>query len=280
MSSKRDGVPLQLLTDTLARLAPLGLAESWDNVGLLVGSRQRHVVRAMTCLTITAAVVSEAIERDAQLIISHHPLPFKPLAKITSDTITGQLLLDLIGNNVAVYSAHTAMDSAAEGINQHTAERLQLGSIQPLAVIDANAQPKLAALGLGSGRYGVISQPRSLVAFADEIGLCLNANSVRVVGLPQSVPQKVAIACGSGGSFLNAAHRAGCDTLVTGEATFHTCLEAEALGISLLLSGHYASERFAMEWLADRLSEDFPHVEIWPSQREKDPIWTAYSRGG
>ncbi len=280
MSSKRDRVSLQLLTDTLARLAPLGLAESWDNVGLLVGSRYGHIERAMTCLTVTAAVVAEAIERDAQLIISHHPLPFKPLTKITSDTITGQLLLDLISNNVAIYSAHTAMDSAAEGINQHIAERLQLESIQPLSVIDANAQPKLAAMGLGSGRFGTNPRSHSLTLFADEIGSCLNANCIRVVGLPQTATQRVAIACGSGGSFLNTAHRLGCDTLVTGEATFHTCLEAEALGISLVLTGHYASERFAMEWLADRLSEDFPHLEIWPSQNEKDPIWTAFSRGG
>ncbi|MFG0261220.1 MAG: Nif3-like dinuclear metal center hexameric protein, partial [Novipirellula sp. JB048] len=71
---------------TLAELAPLRLAESWDNVGLLVGDRQATVARLMTCLTITPAVVQEAIEEGVDLVVAHHPLPFKPLARLTTDT--------------------------------------------------------------------------------------------------------------------------------------------------------------------------------------------------
>ena len=81
------------------------------------------------------------------------------------------------------------------------------------------------------------------------------------------------MACGAAGEFLPLARENGCDCLVVGETRFHTCLEAEALGIGLLLPGHFASERFALECLADVLKEEFPNLEIWPSRREKDPIW-------
>ena len=84
--------------------------------------------------------------------------------------------------------------------------------------------------------------------------------------------ERVAIACGSGGSFLGKAKARGCDTLVTGEATFHTCLEAKAWGVSLVLLGHFASERFAVEALAELLGASFGSLEIWASARERDPL--------
>ena len=83
------------------------------------------------------------------------------------------------------------------------------------------------------------------------------------------------MACGSAGQFLGAAHQRGCDALVTGETSFHTCLEAEALEIALLLPGHYASERFAVECLADEIAAAFANLKVWPSENEADPlIWT------
>ncbi|MEM7312347.1 MAG: Nif3-like dinuclear metal center hexameric protein, partial [Planctomycetota bacterium] len=84
--------------------------------------------------------------------------------------------------------------------------------------------------------------------------------------------QKVAIACGSAGSFLATANRHGCDLFITGETTFHTCLEAEATGIGLLLVGHYASERFACENLAERLAAEFADATVWASENEHDPL--------
>ncbi|MEZ6135625.1 MAG: Nif3-like dinuclear metal center hexameric protein [Pirellulaceae bacterium] len=83
---------------------------------------------------------------------------------------------------------------------------------------------------------------------------------------------RVAIACGSGGSLLSAGARAGCDLFLTGESTFHSCLEAQALGLSLLLIGHFASERFSMDHLAKILAEAHVDVQTWASRLEKDPI--------
>src|SRR5687767_15001834 len=106
----------------LTEQAPLKLAETWDNVGLLVGDRQANVSRVLTCLTLTPEVAAEAIAADVQLVVAHHPVLFKPVQKLTADDSQGRMLLDLIAARVAVFSAHTAYDSALQGINQSLAE--------------------------------------------------------------------------------------------------------------------------------------------------------------
>src|SRR5215204_4410218 len=109
---------LAAVCEFLDVFAPPILAAEWDNVGLLVGDRSQRVERVLTCLTITPAVAGEAIRERADLIVTHHPLPFRPLKRLTADDPTGRLLLDLIRAGVAVHSPHTAFDSAAAGINQ------------------------------------------------------------------------------------------------------------------------------------------------------------------
>ncbi len=250
----------------LSAFAPLRLAEEWDNVGLLVGHRQAAAERVMTCLTITRESVAEAIARKAQLIVTHHPLPFRPLKKITSDTVPGQLLLDLIGNRIAVYSPHTAFDSAARGINQQLADALQLQQVIPLIPVEEDPD------SLGAGRYGQLAEAQPLAEVAAVLKRFLAIEHARVVGAPERKIRKIAVACGSGSSFLAAANRHACDLLVTGEAPFHTCLEACAFEMSLLLLGHFASERFACERLAEALQAEFAAAEVWVSEHEADPL--------
>ncbi len=120
------------IADFLEDFAPRRLAESWDNVGLLAGDRSRPVSKLMTCLTITPSSAHEAIERGAELIVTHHPLPFRPLKQISSDTPEGKLLCDLLAARIAIYSPHTAFDSCAAGINQRLAQGIGLEDIRPL----------------------------------------------------------------------------------------------------------------------------------------------------
>jgi dinuclear metal center YbgI/SA1388 family protein len=261
---------VEKLCSTLAQIAPLRLAEAWDNVGLLVGDRDRHVQRVMTCLTISPAVVDEAIGQRVDLIVAHHPLPFKALQRITTDTIAGSMLLRLIAAGVAIYSAHTAFDSAHEGINQMWAD--SVGLQQSTALLEPAED-----LQWGAGRAGMLPKPTTLQTLIEQTARAVGATAPRRVGAADQPVSKVGFACGSGGSFLAAAHRAGCDALITGEATFHTCLEAESLGIGLGLLGHYWSERFAMERLAIQLSAEWSELTIWPSKSEHDPIEPVFS---
>jgi len=92
------------------------------------------------------------------------------------------------------------------------------------------------------------------------------------VGLPDQPIQNIAVACGSAGEFLQLAASQGCECLVIGETQFHTCLEAEARGVGLLLTGHFASERFAVELLAEVLTRQFAETTVWASREERDPI--------
>src|SRR5689334_14925976 len=144
----------------LEAFAPAALAADWDNVGLLVGDRSQKVERVMTCLTITPAAAGEAIRERADLIITHHPLPFKPLKRLTTDQPAGRILLDLIRAGMSIHSPHTAFDSAAEGINQQLAEGLGLQNIQPL-----EPASDLSA-GVGTGRYGTLPRPITLAQLA------------------------------------------------------------------------------------------------------------------
>jgi dinuclear metal center YbgI/SA1388 family protein len=250
----------------MEKFAPTQLAEDWDNVGLLVGDRALPIERVMTCLTVTPETVAEAVQRRADLIVTHHPMPFRPMKRLTTDTITGGIVWQLARAGISVYSPHTGFDSAENGINQNLGIRLGLGELESLIPQEDGVQT------IGAGRLGRLPAPQTLAEFVSGVKLNLSIESVRVVNAHRSPVQRVAIACGSGGSFLGKAKARGCDTLVTGEATFHTCLEAQARGVSLVLLGHFASERFAVETLAESLGASFESVEIWASATERDPL--------
>lgn len=355
------------------RFAPKSLAESWDNVGLLIGDRTAEVSRVMTCLTVTPTSAREAIDRKAQLIVTHHPVLFRPVQRLTADDPQGRMLLELIRAGVAVYSPHTAFDSTAGGINEMLAERIGLTGCRPLrpstnsarvklvvfvpqgdlekvsrAMFDAGAgvigeyrecsfrtagrgtffgseasNPTVGQAGrredvdewrlevacpqsavarivtamrgahsyeepaydiyplasdpgrTGAGRCGELPNSTSLEAFAARVRTALGSSVVQVVGPRDRLIQRVAVACGSGGEFLSDASAHGCDVLVTGEASFHRVLEGEATGVALILAGHFATERFAVERLAEKLSTEFASLDVWTSTTESEPAWVS-----
>lgn len=262
---------VQDFSDFLEGFAPSRLAEDWDNAGLLVGDPALAVRRVMTCLTVTPASADEATREKVDLIVSHHPLPFRPLKRVTTDSVPGRLLWQLIRSGVSIHSPHTRFDSAAMGINQRLAAGLGLVDVLPLVPFTDNhggADPD----GLGAGRFGHLAAPLSLDECAARLKQFLSIDGLHIVGEKSRSIKRVAVACGSAGAYLEVAGPLGCDLLVTGETSFHTCLEAEATGIALLLPGHYASERFAVECLADVLAEQFPGIEIWASRDEADPL--------
>jgi dinuclear metal center YbgI/SA1388 family protein len=257
---------VQQVVEFLSQLAPATLAAEWDNTGLLTGDSAQKLDRIMTCLTITPDSASEAIEQGAGLVVSHHPLPFRPLKQIVTNQPVGKLLWDLIRAGIGIYSPHTAFDSAREGINQLWAQRLGLLGIAPLDFTQSMPAET------GTGRYGRLPKAQSLKEVAQRVIPDFSLPGLHTVGALASGITKVAIACGSGGSMLALAKRAECDLFITGEASFHTCLEAEALGIAMILPGHYASERFGVEHLAVLLEKQFPDCRVWASERERDPL--------
>lgn len=260
---------LSEVTQFLNDVAPVSLAEDWDNVGLLIGNDQTEVSTILTCLTLTPDVAAEAIGRKAQLVVSHHPLLFRPVQRLTAESVEGRMLLDLIGARVAVYSPHTGYDSAAEGINRQLAETLELTQVGVLRPIAGETR---GITEVGGGRFGQLPKTVTLADFNRLVKQRLGIQYLQFVGRPDMQVARVAIACGSAAEFLRDAQKQGCHVLLTGEARFHACLEARALGMGLVLAGHYATERPAMERLAERLSERFPDLVVQASQNEADPV--------
>ena len=361
---------VQDIITALQTIAPLALAAEWDNVGLLLGDTATPVERVMTCLTVTAESAAEAVDERAHLIVSHHPILFRPTKKMTAATSEGRMLLSLVQAGIAVYSAHTAFDNCAGGINELLAKKLGLGDVGPLRAVDADRQCKIvvfvpdkdlakvseamfaagaghigeyrecsfrvSGLGtflggegsnptvgekgrreevtewrlevvcperlvhevvaalrsahsyeepaydvyplraerarLGEGRFGVLPGPMLLSQFAQMVKEALPAPWMQFVGSPERSVRRVALACGAAGEFLGDAVQRKADVFVTGEVRFHDCLAAQSQEIALVLPGHYASERFGIEALADRLQAQFPAMQIWASRHERDPL--------
>jgi dinuclear metal center YbgI/SA1388 family protein len=258
------------VTQFLCSFAPLALAESWDNVGLLVGDATRPVTCVITCLTVTPDVVAEAIGFHAELIVSHHPMLFKPVQKLVATDPQGAMLLQLIESGVAIYSPHTAFDSARGGINQQLASLFSLIDIQVLRkkVISVE-QPDGVD---GAGRCGSLTQPKSLVELCEITKEKLRVQQLQYVGDPQRVVCRLAVACGAAAEFIPDALLAGCEALLVGEARFHDCLRARDSGLTLILPGHYATERPAVERLAVLLQQTFRDVVVTASHVESDPV--------
>ncbi len=253
------------IAEVLNQIAPLELAEDWDNVGLLLGDPAEEVSRVMTCLTITPQSVDEAVAEGAQLVVSHHPILFKPAQRITADDPAGRLVWRLARAGVSVLSAHTAFDSAQHGINQQLAERLGLDDIQPLSPSEQHPRA-------GTGRVGTLPDTLTLPEFCDAVISRLGLNGLEFVGPDTARVRRVGVGCGSAASLLSLAQRARCEVFLTGEARFHDCLAAEAVDLPLVLVGHDASERFAQQQLAEELANRCPGVTVWASRRETDPL--------
>lgn len=260
---------VQNVSSFLEQFAPLETAESWDNVGLLLGDSAWEIDSIITCLTLTPDVAAEAIDRNVGLIVTHHPILFQARQKITADSVEGRMILDLAAIHVAVYSPHTAFDSAVRGINQQWGEQLGLQNIEPLRPFTESSQEEKSP---GAGRCGELKQTVSLEHLIEQVKEICHIQQLQFVGDPAQEIKKVGIACGAAAQFMHEAASLNCDVLITGEARFHACLEARSKPVSLILVGHYASERFACERLATILQSEFPGLNIFASEVETDPI--------
>lgn len=253
-------VKVQQVLEILEQIAPPELACSWDNVGLLVDAG-RPVTSIITALDITADVVRDAAESGCELIVSHHPVIFDPLRRVTAEDVPAMLLQ----NGISAICMHTNLDAAAGGVNEVLAGIFgmqdpepfaggcgRVGSIEPITVpqLARKAQQELAARCNAPD-----AGPAVQVKFAD-------------TGKPV---QRLAVISGAGGSLFEEALAVGADCLLTGEANHHHACDAKRLGLSLIAAGHYATEFPVTAAVAEKLRAALPGVEVLVSTANKDP---------
>lgn len=229
--------------------APIELAESWDNVGLMVGDMQRDVNKVMVALDINDEVINEAIVNSVDMIVTHHPMIFKPISNVTSETPLGRRLIKLIQEGIAVYSAHTNLDVVSGGTNSTLAELLGLISIENLV---ESENPD------GMGKVGVLEKPMTFLELINNVKTILGAQNLVVSGDVDKIISKVGICTGSGanGEFMKLASAKGCQAYITGDVGYHNAQMANDLGLCIIDGSHYLTEVLIVPVLCDYLSRN------------------------
>lgn len=220
--------------------APFSAAESYDNVGLLLGSPDAAVSGILVSLDCTRRAVARAAEAGANLIVSHHPVIFEPLRRMEYPSAVA----DAVAAGVSVISSHTNLDLSPGGVSDALCHAVGLSDVGATE----------------SGLRVGFTEERSPAGFAALVGTVLGCRVRYTEG--KSPVRKVAVCPGAGGSFLREAREAGCDALLTGEAKYSAYTEAADLGMTLVGAGHYETERPILPVLRDKLASAFPGVAV------------------
>ena len=239
--------------EALESLAPLSFASDWDNVGLLVEPlADASAERVLLCIDLTEAVLREALEFDAQLIIAYHPPVFGGLRRLSQGVPLQRSLLGAIRHGIAIYSPHTALDAAQGGVCDWLAEGLgELEASRPIEPIGLGDEARV-----GAGRIVTLKVPIGLSELVGRIKAHLDLAYLRVACHPRhdalgATVRTIALCPGAGGSLFAQVDEV--DVLLTGEMRHHDILERTAAGAAVILSDHSNSERGYLSVLSERL---------------------------
>lgn len=242
-------------------IAPFDTALSYDNCGILLGNPDREVTKCLICLDVTEAVLEEAVQSGAQLIVSHHPVIFHPVKRI----LDSSLLSPLIRQNIAVLSAHTNLDMAERGVNYQLALRCGLIA-DTLRKIPADPAQQADGFGLA----GSLPQSMTPSEFAAFVKQSLGIQRIKYTDGKKEI-RTVAVSCGAGGFLLDTVIRSGIDALVTAELKHHELLAAEAAGLTAVDAGHFETEQIIKEPLRQMLADRFGEIDFFCAAEEKNP---------
>ena len=240
-------------------LAPRYMKESWDNVGLNCGRRNREVRKILVALDPFPHVCEEAQAWGADLLVTHHALIWKP-GFVTDESTWGRSTLFLIENGIAHINAHTNLDCAPGGVNDVLARMLGLTDVQ---IIDPQGDPAYGLLRCGEVREQILSD--FLAAVKDKLG----CEGLRYVDAGKPV-RKVAVGGGSCAGEMANALQAGCDTFVTADIKYNQFWDAKDLGLNLIDAGHFHTENPVVAVLAEKIAAAFPEVEVKISETHTD----------
>jgi len=253
------------ISKEIEKFAPKFLMEDYDNVGLMVGDENKEVKKVLLALDCTNEVIKEATRFNCDLIITHHPLLFKRPKNIIKGDLIGDKVIALVKDDIALYSCHTNLDSAKNGINETIVNMLGFNSN---IIIEPNEFENYKDVGIGR-----------LVKLEEEILLCdiiklvkknLNIENMRIVRGSEKV-KVLAIINGSGQDLFYKAKSLGADCIITGDTTYHFASDFKEMKISIIDAGHFSTEYFVFLKTLEFLKEKFKAVEFLASEKCKDP---------
>lgn len=249
----------------MEKIAPPFLKESYDNVGLMVGDKEKEVKKVLLALDCTKNVIKEAESVNADLIITHHPLLFRKPSRIVRDDLQGWKIIELIKNDISLYSSHTNLDSVKGGINE---EIVNLLGFKNSKIIEKSNIKGFEDSGIG--RIITLDEEMSVLELINIVKEKLNIQNLRAA-IGKDTVKKIAVINGSGQDFFGLASSLGADCIITGDTTYHFVSDYKEEGITILDAGHFPTEWLVFLRVMTKLEERFPEIEFIHSEESEDP---------
>ena len=235
----------------IEEFAPLSLQEGWDNSGLCIGSPEDVVSSVLLGLDCTPELVDEAIACGADMIVTHHPLIFSGLKKISPDNPVGEAVIKAIKAGISIYAAHTSADKVIAGVSGAMAARLGLEDVQ---ILDEDGE------GTGLGVVGNLPEPLSAEEAVKLVKKCFGLKAMRASKPVDGKISRVAMCGGSGGSLIGAAMNSDAQLYISGDISYHNFFTRE--GFMIMDIGHYESEIEIVDILFSLIKKNFPTFAV------------------
>jgi len=253
------------ITSYLESIAPVHLQEGYDNAGLIVGNPATEVTGVLTTLDCTETIVEEAKARGCNLVVAHHPIVFRGLKRFNGANYVERTVIKAIKDDVAIYAIHTNLDNVRDqGVNERIAQRLGLENLRLLG-------PKNEEATVGSGMVGELPAAMSESDFLHHLKSCMEVRVIKHTELLDHEVKTVALCGGAGGFLLGQAKQAGAQVFVTSDYKYHEFFDADG-EIVICDIGHYESEQFTTQLLAELLSKKFPTFAVLCTERNPNPV--------
>ena len=253
------------IVSEIEKNAPEFLKESYDNVGMMVGDEEAESSKVLMALDCTKDVIDEAARLGCDMIITHHPLFFVKPKNILKGSLTGDKVLKLIKEDINLYSCHTNLDSAQNGINETIVNML---GFKTDAVMEPSKRKGYENCGIG--RIVKLEKPMALNELIDNIKTSLDIKNMRVARGKDSI-STIAIINGSGQDYFGMAKSMGADCIITGDTTYHYVSDYREMGISIIDAGHFGTEYKVFLKTLEFLKDKFKDVEFIASEESRDP---------
>lgn len=252
------------LIQILKKQADESYAYSWDNVGLLVGSLEKEIHKVYIALDASDEAVEEAAAIHADLILTHHPLIFQGMKRITHEDFIGRRVIAMIRADICYYAMHTNFD--VMGMAQLAAKKIHLIHQTPLEVTGT-----VDTVTYGIGRVGELEKELSVADCCALVKSAFELHHVKVFSCGEKMLQRAAICPGSGKSYVSHAIKAGADVYITGDIDHHTGIDAAACGLTVIDAGHYGIEHIFIDYMAQYIKKYAPELEVI-TQGRADPF--------
>ena len=251
------------ITTAIEEFAPLGLQESYDNSGLIVGRPDDEVHRALLAVDVTEEVIAEAVREECDMIITHHPIIFHALKRFNSASQTERCVEEAIRRGIVLYAAHTNLDSTPNGMSWRVGQMLGLKNMRVMQTTMAE--------GAGFGVVGELSEEIPSEKFMREVMARFGVKALRHGDIVKEKIRRVAICTGSGGSLIDEARASGADIYLTADLRYNDFMRHEN-AIIFADMGHFESEYCAIQILFDVLSKKIPIFAVRKSVCSRNPV--------